>query len=145
MVEYNEESASKLRNEVDNYMDDFLDKSELDRKNSVCFIATSSSPLRLVSMIRNFGEYDRQKADGLVMTKDEMDEAIANLLQSRREELAANPYIGDKRSYIFIAACVIFKTIYERLGVREITASLKSAKDGIVASLIERDKDGKVN
>jgi len=145
LIEYNEENASKLKNEVNNYMDDFLDKSGLDKRSSVCFIATSSSPLRLVSMIRNFGEYDRQKADGLVMTKDEMDEAIAKLLRSKREELAANPYIGDKRSYIFIAACVIFKTIYERLGLSEVTASLKSAKDGIVASLIERDKNGKVD
>ena len=57
-----------------------------------------------------------------------------------REELAQNPYIGDKRSYIFIAACVIFRRIYERLGVSELTASLKSAKDGIVAELIARDR-----
>ena len=70
---------------------------------------------------------------------------VAKLLSAKRKELAASPYVGDKRSYIFVAACIIFKTIYERLGLEEITASLKSAKDGIVASLIERDKNGKVD
>jgi exopolyphosphatase/pppGpp-phosphohydrolase len=92
-------------------------------------------------MINNFGDYNRERADGLKMNKSQMDEAIESILYSKREDLAGNPYIGDKRSYIFIAACVIFKSIYESLGLHELTASLKSAKDGIVASLIERDRN----
>ena len=140
LVEYNAERAMKLEAEVDKYMDDFLTKAELNKHQDICFVATSSTPLRLVSMIKDFGSYDRDRADGLVMTRKEMDDAIAKLLRSSRKELAKNPYVGDKRSYIFIAACVIFKRIYERLGIEEITASLKSAKDGIVAELIARDK-----
>jgi hypothetical protein len=35
---------------------------------------------------------------------------------------------------------VIFKSIYEKLQVPQLTASLKSAKDGIVLGLMERDK-----
>ena len=54
--------------------------------------------------------------------------------------MADNAYIGDKRSYIFIAACIIFREIYQGLGISEMTASLKSAKDGIVAELIEGDR-----
>jgi len=145
LVEYNQEKAAKLEKEINLYMDDFLNNSKLSEYKDVCFVATSSSPLRLVSMIRNFGEYDRERADGLKMNKQEMDDAIVKLLSAKRKELAASPYVGDKRSYIFVAACIIFKTIYERLGLEEITASLKSAKDGIVASLIERDKNGKVD
>lgn len=141
LVEYQAEHVQKLQDEINTYMDDFLHHADLAVHRDICFVATSSTPLRLVSMIRQFGDYDRERADGLRMTREEMDAAIEELLHSSREELAANPYIGDKRSYIFIAACVIFKTIYERLGVSELTASLKSAKDGIVAELIERDKN----
>ena len=140
LVEYDEEKAKKLQNEVNQYMDDFLKKSDLQNIEDIYFVATSSSPLRLVSLIEKFGQYDRDKADGKKMRREDMDREIGLLLKSSREELANNPYVGDKRSYIFIAACVIFKTIYERLGVEEIVASLKSAKDGIVASLIERDR-----
>ncbi len=141
LVEYNEGRANKLRAEVDKSLEVFFAKAGNIAEKNVSFVATSSTPLRLVSMIRQFGCYDREKADGLIMSKAEMDEAIAKLLSAKRTELAKNPYIGDKRSYIFISAAVIFKQIYDRLGVDKITASLKSAKDGIVADLIERDKN----
>ena len=148
LVEYSEEAGNKLRSEVDRYMDDFLAKADLAKHRDVCFVATSSTPLRLVSMIRGFGDYNRERADGLKVMRTEMDAAICELLRAKRKELANNPYIGDKRSYIFIAACVIFRRIYERLGIKELTASLKSAKDGIVAELIARDtkneKHGKI-
>ena len=141
LVEYNEENGNKLRAELNSYLDKFLKEADLENCEDVCFVATSSTSLRLVSMINNFGDYNRERADGLKMSKSQMDEAIESILYSKRENLAGNPYIGDKRSYIFIAACVIFKSIYERLGLHELTASLKSAKDGIVASLIERDRN----
>ena len=140
LVEYNPENAKNLQNEIDKYMDDFLAKAELGKHQDICFVATSSTPLRLGSMIKKFVSYDREKADGLMLKKQEMDEAIAQILQSSQKELAKNPFVGDKRSYIFIAACVIFKQIYDRLGLEKLTASLKSAKDGIIAEMIERDK-----
>ena len=140
LVEYDEKKANKLRKEIDKNLDVFFAKAEDISKKDVAFVATSSTPLRLVSMIRQFGSYDRDKADGVVMSKSEMDEAISKILNAKREDLAKNPYIGDKRSYIFISASVIFKQIYDRLGVDKVTASLKSAKDGIVSELIEKDK-----
>lgn len=141
LVEYHPEKAKALETEINSYMDNFLKEAALDKHKDICFVATSSTPLRLVSMIKQFGDYDRERADGLIMNRAEMDKAISGLWQSSQQEMAANPYIGDKRSYIFIAACVIFKTIYDRLGADSLTASLKSAKDGIVAELIERDKN----
>jgi exopolyphosphatase/guanosine-5'-triphosphate,3'-diphosphate pyrophosphatase len=140
LVEYNEERANDLRAEVNKVLDEFFKKAGDYNKEDVSFVATSSTPLRLVSMINKFACYDREKADGLVMNKDDMDRVIGGLFSAKRTELAKNPYIGDKRSYIFISAGIIFKQIYDRLGVEQITASLKSAKDGIVADLIENDK-----
>ena len=140
LVEYSEENATKLRNEIYKYMDEFLQKSNLQNYDDVCFVATSSTPLRLASLINKFKKYDREKADGLYISKQQMDDAISQILASKREELAKNPYVGDMRSCIFIAACVLFKAIYDKLELTGLTASLKSAKDGIVASLIERDK-----
>ena len=140
LVEYDEKSANNLRREVDTFMDKFFAKIGDERINSVSFVATSSTPLRLASMINQFGQYDRDRADGVVMRREDMDSAIGQILKAKRSALAKNPYIGDKRSYIFISASVIFKQIYDRLGVAKLTASLKSAKDGIVADLIERDK-----
>lgn len=146
LSEFNAENAEKLRREIDNYVFDFVKKANLDAyRDEVCWVATSSTPLRLVSMVNEFGEYDRERADGMVMNREQMDEAIAGVLRMNKVERSDNPYIGDKRSSIFVAASIIFKTIYEGLGVDKITASLKSAKDGIIEELIEEDKNGKIN
>lgn len=139
LVEYNEENAARLRQDIGARTESFVKKSYLETyRDDVCFVATSSTPLRLVSMINNFGAYDRDRADGQTMSREDMDKAIDGIFKSTRAEMADNPYIGDKRSYIFIAAGIIFQTIYQRLGADKITASLKSAKDGIIAELIEK-------
>ncbi len=138
-------NAQKLHEEILKYTDDFIKNSELDKyQGDVCFVATSSTPLRLASMIRGFGKYDREAADGVVFTSGEADRAIGRVLSLTREEMADNKYIGEKRSFIFAPACVIFKTIYDRLGAKEITASLKSAKDGIIKELINNDKTDQI-
>ncbi len=141
LIEYKDENAGRLEQEIRAYTANFVKKSGLENyHDQVCFVATSSTPLRLVSMIHDFGGYDREKADGLKVSSEELDRAVEKILHLSRAEMADNPYIGDKRSYIFIAACIIFRAIYQGLGAGEITASLKSAKDGIVAELIESDK-----
>ena len=66
-----------------------------------------------------------------------MERQIAAVYCTKEKERAVSPYIGQKRATIFIAACVIFQMIYQRLGLEEITASLKSAKDGIIEELRE--------
>ena len=147
LVEHSEENANRLRQDIRARTENFVKKSYLDTyRDDVCFVATSSTALRLASMIEDFGAYDRDRADGIVMDKESMDKAIEKTLNSSRAEMADNPYIGDKRSYIFIAACIIFQTVYRHLDADKITASLKSAKDGIIAELIEKDlHDEKTN
>lgn len=149
LIEYNAEKAQKLHDEIARYTNDFVKDSRLDEiRDKVCFVATSSTPLRYVSMIEKFGKYDRDKADGHVIQCKDIDEQIAGVYKLTREQMMENLYIGQKRSTIFTAACVIFKTIYDCLGAKEITASLKSAKDGIVSELIDeynRNNNGKIN
>lgn len=141
LVEYNQENAQKLREEIALYTSDFVKNSKLDMlREKVCFVATSSTPLRFVSMIKGFDKYDREKADGCWVSCEDIDKQVERILKMTQQQMAEDVYIGQKRSYIFIAACVIFKTIYDGLGADKITASLKSAKDGIVEELIDTYK-----
>ena len=105
-------------------------------------MATSSSPLRLSAWIHNRGEYVRENEDGQVLKREDMDKVIAQIYKMNREERAQSPYIGQKRASVFVAAAVIFKTIYDALAVDELIASLKSAKDGIIAELTEENENG---
>lgn len=140
LAEYIPEKAEKLHLEVAKYVVDFCAKSKLaDYEGKVCCVATSSSPLRLISWIKQYGDYDRERADGVVAEVAEFDKVISEINAMSREELAKSPYVGEKRSYIFQAATIIFKTIYDGLGVQKLTASLKSAKDGIIEELVEEN------
>lgn len=144
LEEYDPEKADKLRNEVKKQLEEFCDNCELQKyQGQVCCVATSSTPLRLTSWIKKYDEYDRDRADGEEVSKKELDEVIALINASSREELELNPYVGKNRSFIFQAASVIFKTIYDGLDVKNLTASLKSAKDGIIEELVE--ENGKIN
>lgn len=145
LTEYNEEKAGKLSKEIQRWVDGFITESNLTRhKDSIAVVATSSTPLRLTSMVKQFGEYDREKADGVTIKTADANAEIEKLYKMSREEMAANNYIGEKRSFIFIAASVIFKTITDGLGVEKFTSSLKSAKDGIIKELIDNDKTNQI-
>lgn len=140
LAEYVPENADKLRKEVAGYVADFCGKSNLSAyKDKVCCVATSSTPLRLISWVENYGDYDRERADGIEEKIAGFDSVIAEINAMSREALAKSPYVGEKRSYIFQAATIIFKTIYDGLGVQKLTASLKSAKDGIIEELVEEN------
>lgn len=140
LEEYDAENASRLRDDIKKQVQDFCSKCNLEKYlGQVCCVATSSTPLRLTSWIKGYGEYDRERADGEEVSKAEMNKVIAEINALKREKLAQIPYISEKRSFIFQAASVIFKTIYDELGVDKITASLKSAKDGIIEELVEEN------
>lgn len=140
LEQYKPENGEKLHQEICGYVDEFIAQSGIENyRGDMCFVATSSTPLRLASMAHNLGRYDRDASDGKVFTVAEADKCIARVLSMSREEMAADKYIGEKRSFIFAPACIIFKTIYDKLGAKEITASLKSAKDGIIKEFVNND------
>ena len=137
--EYNEENAEKLREEVHRYTSDFLKKSELEKYRNKCeFMATSSTPLRLVSMSHNLGSYNRYNADGMREDIVELDKQIELIQNMNFAQMAASPYIGENRAMIFQAACVIFKTIYDDLQIKTLTASLKGAQEAIINDLVRK-------
>lgn len=145
LVEYNPEKAKKLEQEIAGYVDGFVKDAKLeDKHDQLCFVSTSSTPLRFVSMIKQFGKYDRDLADGHCIKCSDIDKQIARIYTLNQQQMLEDDYIGKKRSFIFTAASVIFKTIYDRLGAQELTASLKSAKDGILEELIENYKNEQV-
>lgn len=146
LKDYNAENAEKLKNEIAQKMDAFIADSKLeDYRGNLCFVATSSTPLRFASMIEKFGKYDRELADGVVFSTADADKEIERILSMKHEELAQDKYIGEKRSCIFIPACIIFKAIYDKLGAEKITASLKSAKDGIIKEFIDNGKTNEIS
>ena len=136
---YNEINASRFREDVKRWVDGFKRTTYYnDLKQDVCFVATSSTPLRLAAIIKNHETYDRMKCDGLKFKRKDINAVLDRLKTQSVEEMAKNPCIGEKRAKMFVAALVMFKEIFDGLEADELVASLKSAKDGIVEELIEK-------
>ena len=131
--DYDEIKAGKLAAEIHKYAKRFATDAELDKyRDRVCFVATSSTPLRLTHIVNEWTPYERTKADGVIVKVKDFDRAIEHVQKMNFDERLEYPCIGQSRAEIFNAACVIFSQIYRDLGADQIIASLKSAVDGII-------------
>lgn len=136
--DYDEVKIEKLKAEVDKYLQDFLHDLDYESlKNDIIFISASGLGLRLASFIFDVGFYDREGMDGKKIETKDVEDKIQKIYKMSFSERADCPYIGH-RADIFVATCVILKTVYDTLDIKSIIASLRSAKDGIIKELIEK-------
>lgn len=137
LEDYNHMGATRLIDDVKRFMKKFKKQIEgIDYKGNTALVATSSTPLRLTAWLTNMDTYDKFRADGLTVTTEALDDLIANVLLMDYKKRLHSVYIGKCRAKIFVAALIIFRTIYQELGATELTASLKSAQEAIVAELV---------
>jgi exopolyphosphatase/guanosine-5'-triphosphate,3'-diphosphate pyrophosphatase len=136
LTEYNAKNALKLATEIKKITAEFMQNSNFAKyRDNCCCLATSSTPLRLVSMVKNAGVYSKEYADGVKAPVTEIEQQVQKVFAMDLAEMAQNPYIGESRYNIFTAACVIFSTIYQTLQIKELTASLKGAQEAIIEEL----------
>lgn len=136
LLEYNADNAAKLANEVKKYTRQFLQNSDYAvHHDECCCLATSSTSLRLLNMVENTGVYSKEYADGLAAPIEKIEQQVQKVFNMSLIDLMQNPYIGESRSSIFVAACVIFKTIYDELQIKTLTASLKGAQEALIEEL----------
>lgn len=141
--DFDEEKTAKFKAELLPLLEEFKRQSGYEeRRGQTSFIATSSTPLRLSAYINKRREYNREAEDGSVMSRAQMDAAIAEINRTTETERAASVYIGVKRAPIFIAGSILLKTIYDSLQIDSLTASYKSAKDCIIMELINEARHG---
>lgn len=141
LSEYSAEKAAKLRAEIVRYVEDFSTGAAFSGyREKCCCVATSSTPLRLLSMVKNIGSYSKDYADGSTVETAQISAVIDGISKMNLSQMKKSPYIGPNRGPIFVSACVIFRTIYEELKLQKITASLKGAQEAIIQELIENGK-----
>ncbi|MBR1648876.1 MAG: hypothetical protein IJ689_04685 [Alphaproteobacteria bacterium] len=134
--DYDEEKADCLRREITSYCREFRKAVHLSQyKGKVCFMATSSTPLRLAHIVKGWEKYERERADGIKIAVSDFNRVIGDIFSSTEDKRRQNPYIGETRADIFVAACVIFSQIYTILGAKELIVSLKGAVEGITEEL----------
>lgn len=146
LMEFDPLKYQKLEQEIGAYVDTFVLDSKFEKYHAkACLIATSSTPLRLVSMVNDWGIYERTRGDGASISTQAANKMIDQIFAMNDSERALSPYIGENRAPIFVSACAIFKIIYIRLGFDALIASLKSAQNGIIEELRTNGKTNKIS
>lgn len=142
LTEYKQDNAKKLKQEVKSYIDEFMLKSKLaEYIDDTCFIATSSTALRLAAMSKGFDSYNNPELDGLKISVGELDRIIENTQELTNEQLLQNSLIGKDWSKLTNATFIIFKTVYNGLQAKELIISQKNTNDGIIQDLIKKKKN----
>ena len=143
LANYNEAGAKALEEAVLKYLEPiFAQTAGIDFHGQAALVATSSTPLRLVSLIKKMPKYDKFASDGVTVATADLDRVIGEILPLSYAKRAESVYIGPQRAKIFVAALVIFRTIFRALGEAELTASLKSAQEASVAELAAEEDTG---
>jgi len=136
LKEFDEKKALELEKEIQNYTRDFALHSDLKKyHDKCCLLATSSTPLRLCSILKKDGSYTREKNDGACVACKDIDKIVCAVEKMSLDQREKSAYIGQDRAPIFVAACVIFKAIYDVLGFDEFIVSFKSAQDAMLEEL----------
>jgi len=139
LLEYDALKAEKLRAEIKKWTQDFLRNSGFLMYLNQCeCIATSSTALRLMSMVWRTNGYNKEEVDGMAAETRMIDKQIAQIQKMNFEQMMQNQYIGENRAPIIVAATVIFKQIYDDLQIKSLTASLKGTQEAIIKDLVEK-------
>jgi exopolyphosphatase/guanosine-5'-triphosphate,3'-diphosphate pyrophosphatase len=99
-------------------------------------IGTSGAITSLAGLHLNLPRYDRNKVDGIWMTRDECDAAAARLLALSPGERADQPCIGPDRADLVLAGAAILQAVQECWPCSRVRVADRGLREGILISLM---------
>lgn len=111
---------------------------EADRAH---LIGTSGAITSLAGMHLSLPRYDRNRVDGIWMSRDDCDAAAGRLLSLSAAERAAQPCIGPDRADLVLAGAAILQAVQENWPCSRVRVADRGLREGILLSLMaERGK-----
>ena len=108
-------------------------------EHPVHLIGTSGTVTTLAGLHLGLERYERQKVDGLWMSKDEIDATMSALLGMSFERRVAHPCIGKDRADLVLPGCAIFEAIRREWPTERVRVADRGLREGILISLIDAD------
>ena len=106
---------------------------EADRAHMV---GTSGAITSLAGMHLRLPRYDRNRVDGIWMTRGQCDAAAADLLALSAAQRAAQPCIGPDRSDLVLAGAAILQAVQEQWPCNRVRVADRGLREGILLSLM---------
>lgn len=99
-------------------------------------VGTSGAITSLAGMHLNLPRYDRNRVDGIWMTRDDCDAAAGRLLALSASERAAQPCIGPDRADLVLAGAAILQAVQENWPCSRVRVADRGLREGILLSLM---------
>lgn len=109
-------------------------------EHPVHLIGTSGTVTTLAGLHLGLERYERQKVDGLWMTRPQIDATITALLGMPFERRVGHPCIGRDRADLVLPGCAIFEAIRREWPTERVRVADRGLREGILISLIDADR-----
>jgi exopolyphosphatase/guanosine-5'-triphosphate,3'-diphosphate pyrophosphatase len=109
-------------------------------EHPVHLIGTSGTVTTLAGLHLGLERYERQKVDGLWMTRAEVDATMNALLAMPYDRRVNHPCIGRDRADLVLPGCAIFEAIRREWPTARVRVADRGLREGILISLIDEDR-----
>jgi len=109
-------------------------------EHPVHLIGTSGTVTTLAGLHLGLERYERQKVDGLWMSREQIDATMSALLGMSFERRVAHPCIGKDRADLVLPGCAIFEAIRREWPTERVRVADRGLREGILISLIDADR-----
>ncbi|MGZ6039004.1 MAG: Ppx/GppA phosphatase family protein [Phenylobacterium sp.] len=99
-------------------------------------IGTSGAITSLAGLHLGLPRYDRNRVDGIWMTRDDCDAAAGRLLVLNAQERAQQPCIGPDRADLVLAGAAILQAVQELWPCSRVRVADRGLREGILLSLM---------
>lgn len=99
-------------------------------------VGTSGAITSLAGMHLRLPRYDRNRVDGIWMSRDDCDAAAGKLLALSATERAAEPCIGPDRADLVLAGAAILQAVQELWPCKRVRVADRGLREGILLSLM---------
>ena len=128
---------------VAGHLRDFKGRGKLKQmivEHPVHLIGTSGTVTTLAGLHLGLERYERQKVDGLWMTRPEVDATMKALLAMPFDRRVGHPCIGRDRADLVLPGCAIFEAIRREWPTERVRVADRGLREGILISLMDEDR-----
>jgi exopolyphosphatase/guanosine-5'-triphosphate,3'-diphosphate pyrophosphatase len=103
-------------------------------------VGSSGTITSLATVHLELQRYDRNKVDGIWLTKAETEAACVRLKRLSRAERAAQPCIGAERADVVLAGCAILEAIATAWPAQRMRVADRGLREGMLLSLMQKPR-----
>lgn len=113
---------------------------EAIKNQEIQIIGTSGTVTVLGAVHLNLPRYNRSAVDGISITRQDIDRAIAKIKRLGDEDRKKHPCIGAQKADLTMAGCAIIEGLCSFWPIEEITVADRGIREGILLDMMHSNK-----